>query len=139
MSNELHELEAWIRQDGTPTGEFADAILQLIKENNEMNTNQKLAQIRPADGSVHDVYTSPDSKNGGRGTVITQFMATGAGTYDVYIGGSASADNQVINGAAAAVDGACPPCLIDAMIRPGESLFLAGSGIVFLVSGIERR
>jgi len=145
VSNELYEQEAWVNPDGKPTQEFSEAILMLLKENNEMVTNKKLALIRPTDTNANSVYTSPTSQNGGRGTVITQFIATdpaGAATFDIYIGLTAEASTLLVNNDVATPQGACPSCLINAMISPGESLWVSASAldtIVFSISGIERR
>ncbi len=145
MSKQLQRAEPWLKPDFTPTERFAELIEYMRQEIEEMTTNAKLAQTRPTVNTAVSVYTAPSSSQGGRGTVITQFSATdpaGAATFDVYIGTAASATTIIVDGATAAVDGTCPSCLINAMISPGEQLFVRSSAadtVLFLVSGIERR
>ena len=145
MSKQLQRAEAWLKPDLTPTERFAELIEYMRQEIEEMTTNAKLAQIRPTVNTAVSVYTAPTSAQGGRGTVITQFSATdpaGAATFDVHIGTAASATTIVVDGATAALDGTTPAALINAMIAPGEQLFVTSSAadtVLFLVSGIVRR
>jgi len=145
VPRELQRGEAWVNKDGTPTDRLAAVIEELIKESNEMTTNAKLALTRPSVTTPVNVYTSPLSNQGGSGTVITQFMATdpaGAATYSVYIGTSTTSSNKVIASRTAAINGDSPSSIIDALIMPGDSLFVEASAmdvIVFNISGIERR
>ena len=137
--------KAWLNKDGTPTQEFAELIDDLLQEFADMATNAQLISVRPSDTSATAQYTAPESTQGGRGTTITQFMATepaGSATYSVYIGTSATDSTKVISSRTAAIDGDSPPSIINQLVKPGESIFLeasSGNKIVFYVSGTERR
>jgi hypothetical protein len=145
VAKQLHEDEAWTNADGTPTTQFAEAILELIRESDEMSTNKQLALIRPDGTSATAIYTSPTSKQGGKGTVITQFSAadpTNTDTFDVHIGTSATASNKIVSAEVALKEGETPPAILNAMINPGESLYVkvtTADRIVFSVAGIEKR
>ncbi len=143
--NKIQRDKAWLNKDGTPTQEFAELIDDLLQEFADMATNAQLISVRPSDTSATAQYTAPESTQGGRGTTITQFMATepaGSATYSVYIGTSATDLTKVISSRTAAIDGDSPPSIINQLVKPGESIFLqasAGNKIVFYVSGTERR
>ena len=143
--NKILRSQAWVNKDGTPTQEFAELIDDLIQEFADMATNAQLISVSPSDTSATAQYTAPASKDGGRGTIITQFMATepaGLATYSVYIGSSATDSTKVISSRTAAIDGDSPPSIINQLVKPGDSIFLeasAGNTIVFYVSGTERR
>ncbi len=143
--NKIQRDKAWLNKDGTPTQEFAELIDDLLQEFADMATNAQLISVRPSDTSATAQYTAPESTQGGRGTTITQFMATepaGSATYSVYIGTSATDSTKVISSRTAAIDGDSPPSIINQLVKPGESIFLeasAGNKIVFYVSGTERR
>jgi len=137
--NKIQRDKAWLNKDGTPTQEFAELIDDLLQEFADMATNAQLISVRPSQ------YTALGSTQGGRGTTITQFMATepaGSATYSVYIGTSATDSTKVISSRTADIDGDSPPSIINQLVKPGESIFLeasAGNTIVFYVSGTERR
>ena len=143
--NKIQRDKAWLNKDGTPTQEFAELIDDLLQEFADMATNAQLISVRPSDTSATAQYTALNSNQGGRGTTITQFMATepaGSATYSVYIGTSATDLTKVISSRTAAIDGDSPPSIINQLVKPGESIFLeasAGNKIVFYVSGTERR
>ena len=145
MAKQLNELEAWVNPDGTPTTELAEAILELIRESEEMNANQQLALTRPTTTDAVAIYTAPTSKQGNKGTVITQFSAadpTNTDTFNVYIGTAASATTKIVSAEVALKEGETPPAIIGTVIRPDESLWVevtTADRIVFAVSGIERR
>jgi len=137
--------KAWLNKDLTPTQEFAELIEDLIQEFLDMATNAQLISVRPTTTSATAQYTAPTSAQGGRGSTITQFMATdpaGAATYSVYIGATATASTKIISSRTAAIDGDSPTSIINQLVKPGESIFLEASSanvIVFYVSGTERR
>ena len=143
--NKLQRAKAWIKKDGSPTQEFAELIDDLIQEFLDMATNAQLISVRPSDSSATAQYTALASNQGGRGSIITQFMATdpaGAATYSVYIGDSATGSTKVISSRTAGIDGDSPMSIINQLVKPGESIFLeasVGNTIVFYVSGTERR
>ena len=143
--NKIQRNKAWFNKDLTPTQEFAELIDDLIQEFADMATNAQLISVRPSYTSATGQYTALASNNGGRGTTITQFMATdpaGTATYSVYIGTSATASTKVISSRTAGIDGDSPPSIINQLVKPGDSIFLeasAGNTIVFYVSGTERR
>ena len=143
--NKMQRDKAWFNKNLTPTQEFAELIDDLIQEFADMATNAQLISVRPSDTSATVQYTAPDSTQGGRGTTITQFMATepaGTATYSVYIGTSATDSTKVISSRTAAIDGDSPTSIINQLVKPGDSIFLqasAGNTIVFYVSGTERR
>lgn len=145
MPRVLQRNEAWLNKDLTPTERFAAAIEEIIKEINEMTTNAKLFLGTQSVITPVKEYTSPESSQGGKGAVITQFMATdpaGSATYSVYIGTSATAANKVISSRTAAIDGDSPISILNALVMPGDSIFVEASAantIVFNISGIERR
>jgi hypothetical protein len=145
VSKQLDELTAWIKQDGTPTAEFSEVILELIRESDEMSTNKQLALIRPDGTSATAIYSAPTSKQGGKGTVITHFSAadpSNTDTFDVHIGTSATASNKIVSAEVALKEGETPPAILNAMINPGESLYVKATTadrIVFSVAGIEKR
>ncbi len=74
--NKIQRGKAWLNKDLTPTQEFAELIEDLIQEFLDMATNAQLISVRPSNTSANSVYTALSSNNGGRGTTITQFMAT---------------------------------------------------------------
>jgi hypothetical protein len=139
----LQRQEVWIEEDGSPTDKFAEVIEQLIKEINNMTTNVQLFRVNPSSTSpsAGGEYTAKTMAKGGRGTVIRQFIATGTtGTYDVYIGDAASAANKVISAGVPTVGGGTATALIDALIAPGETIWVvpsSASAIVFIASGTE--
>jgi len=138
----LQRGEAWLKEDLTPTDRLAETLEEIIREINDMTTNAKLFNIRPSGTGAVAQYTSPTAAQGGRGTVITKFSATGTGTYNVYIGDVADVTTLVINAEAATTDGTAPNTLIDQLVMPGDSIFLEPSAvdaIVFYASGTERR
>jgi len=143
--NKIQRDKAWLNKDLTPTQEFAELIEDLIQEFLDMATNAQLISTRPNTTGITSVYTALAANNGGRGTTITQFMATepaGAATYSVYIGSSATDSTKVISSRTAAADGDSPPSIINQLVKPGESIFVkasAGNTIVFYASGTERR
>ena len=143
--NKIQRDKAWLNKDLTPTQEFAELIEDLIQEFLDMATNAQLISVRPSTTGITSVYTSPASNNGGRGTTITQFMATepaGTATYSVFIGSSATDSTKVISSRTAAADGDSPPSIINQLVKPGESIFVQASAIdkiVFYASGTERR
>lgn len=145
MAEKLQRGGKWVNEDGTPTARFAQAIEDLIQDNLEMTTNAQLALTRPSVLTAVQAYDSPLSSEGGRGTVITQFMATdpaGAATYSVYVGTTAVDATKIISSRTAAANGDSPDSIINALIKSGESLFLEASAIntiVFNISGIEKR
>lgn len=145
MPRVLQRNEAWLNKDLTPTERFAAAIEEIIKEINEMTTNANLFLGTQSVITPVKVYTSPESSQGGKGTAITQFMATdpaGAATYSVYIGTSATASNKVISSRTAAIDGDSPISILNGLVMPGDSIFVEASAantIVLNISGIERR
>jgi len=140
--NYLQRSERWLNSDGTPTNRFAEVIEELTKEILEMTTNAFLFRERPSGTSPVNVYTAPTSKNtGGRGTVITQFVAGGSSDYSVYIGTVADLDTLILT-STATLDGDCPMCLINQIVKPGDSIWVeaaVGNNTVFYASGIERR
>jgi len=143
--NKIQRDKAWLNKDLTPTQEFAELIEDLIQEFLDMATNAQLISTRPSTTSITSVYTALAANNGGRGTTITQFMATepaGIATYSVFIGSSATDSTKVISSRAAAADGDSPPSIINQLVKPGESIFVQASAIdkiVFYASGTERR
>jgi len=74
--NKIQRDKAWLNKDGTPTQEFAELIDDLLQEFADMATNAQLISVRPSDTSATAQYTALGSTQGGRGTTITQFMAT---------------------------------------------------------------
>ena len=145
MLKPLQRNESWVDKDGKPTNRFAQVIESLIKEIEEMTTNIRLFSTRPSGTTATSVYTAPTSAQGGRGSVIKQFIATdpaGAATFDVYIGTSATVSNRICNNITATAVGVSVAALIDAIIIPGDSIFVecsAGNTIVFYCSGIEKK
>ena len=141
----LKRNENWVDINGKPTDRFASVVEALIKEVDEMSVNKQLFITRPSTTSATPVYTAPSSAQGGRGTVIKQFVATdpaSAATFNVYIGSAASATTKVVSSETAANDGTRVVSLYDALVSPGESVFVecsAGNVIVFFASGTERR
>ena len=143
--NKILRSQAWVNKDGTPTQEFAEIIDDLIQEFADMATNAQLISARPSSTAITSVYTALAANNGGRGTTITQFMATepaGTATYSVFIGSSATDSTKVISSRTAAADGDSPPSIINQLVKPGESIFVQASAIdkiVFYASGTESR
>jgi hypothetical protein len=141
----LQRNEAWVDSEGKPTNRFAQVVEDIIREIDEMATNIKLFRERPSATTPTNVYTAPASNKGGRGSVIKQFIATdpsGAATFNVYIGTTAGATTKVCTGITATAAGVSVAALIDALISPGDSVFVevsAGNTIVFYCSGIERK
>lgn len=139
----LRRDENWI-VDGKPTKAFADLVETLIREVNDMTTNAQLFRVRPADTNANSVYTAPASNQRGRGTTIKQFTASdpaAAATFNVYIGTTASAATKVVHGVTASAAGVSVSQLENALVRPGESIFVEASAantIVFIASGNER-
>lgn len=141
--NLLQREEIWINSGGTPTDAFAEVIEDIVKELSEMTPNIQLFKIAPASSSpsVDGEYTSDTTVNKGRGTVITQFVAIGTGTFDVYIGDAATVPNQIISGGAASAVGVSVEALVNQLINPGESVWVVpsvASAIVFMASGTQR-
>lgn len=143
--NKIQRDKAWVDKEGRPTQEFAELIDELIQEFLDMATNAQLISVRPTTTAAIAQFTAVAANQGGRGAVITQFMATdpaGAATYSVYIGTVADATTKVISSRTAAIDGDSPPSIINQLVKPGDSIFLepsAGDTIVFYASGTERR
>ena len=143
--NPLQRAQAWIKGDGTPEDSFAEIIEELIREVNDMTTNAQLINVRPAAAGPTAYYTAPLSKQGGKGTIITQFAATdpaATATYSVYIGLTAIDATKVLSSRTALADGDSPTSIINAFVKPGDSIFLevsANDTIVFHVSGTEKR
>lgn len=145
MVSSLNRSDAWVDANGKPTDRFAQAIEDLIKEVEEMSVNKQLFLTRPANTDVTNVYTSPTSAQGGRGTIIKQMSATdpaGAATFSVYVGAAGTDVTRIVNAELALNEGTRALSLYDLLVSPGESIFIAasaGNTVVFSASGVERR
>lgn len=143
--NLIKRSDKWVDANGRPTNEFAQLFEELVREVEEMSINKQLFITRPSTTAATIVYTAPTSAQGGRGTVIKQFIATdpaSAATFNVYIGTSAGATTKVVSVETADNAGTRVVALYDALVSPGESIYVecsAGNVIVFCASGTERR